>query len=85
MCDSMAAEASLLRSDLVGKVVSMTRTAEDWLYEEEVAAGGTDGQTAACPRPGLWITSRPLRLDWCLGRIKRAEVEWKPVDTLIRK
>lgn len=63
MCGSMAREASLIHSDLIENVISITCTAEDWLYEEEVAAGGTDGKMATCPCPGLWITSRPLRLD----------------------
>ncbi|GAA6104084.1 uncharacterized [Tachysurus ichikawai] len=71
----MAGEALLVDSDLMENVISMSSTAEDWLYEEEVAAGGTDGQMVACPRPGLWITSRPLRLNWLLGRVKRAKVE----------
>lgn len=63
MFDSMAREASLIHSDLLEKVISMTGSAEDWQCEEEVTADSTDGQTTACPCPGLWITSRPLRLD----------------------
>lgn len=85
MCDSMAGKASLIHSDPKIKVISMTGTAEDWQCEEEEAADSTDGQTTVCSCPGLWITSRPLRLDWHLSRGKRAQVKWKPVDTLIRK
>lgn len=57
MCDSMAGEASLIHSDLIENAISITCTAEDWLSEEEVAAGGTDGKMATCPCLGLWIAS----------------------------
>lgn len=72
MCDSMAGDASLIHSDLLEKIISLTRAAEDRQCEEKVAADSTDGQATTCPCPGLWITSRPLRLDRSLSRVKRA-------------
>lgn len=34
MCDSMVGEVSLIHSDLMEKVISMTGTAEDWQWRK---------------------------------------------------